>query len=93
QRQYKRESIRSLCLGGEIMKYTATKEWQKLAIKANSLLQVHSLSLYLKLGTSEPSDTSDGLIIDGTVKFNEDCTVWVRSAVTGGLDVPFVIQY
>ncbi|WP_273818062.1 hypothetical protein [Providencia rettgeri] len=74
------------------MKYTATKEWQKLTVKKNSLLQVHRWNVYLKLGDEAPSDESDGLLIDGTVKFTEDYTVWVRSAVTGGLSVPFVIQ-
>ncbi|MDD9340094.1 MAG: hypothetical protein PV362_10685 [Providencia heimbachae] len=74
------------------MKYTATKAWQKLTVKAGNILQVHYGTIYLHVGANEPKEADDGLIISNMINFTEDYTIWVRTKAYGNVNSDFVVQ-
>lgn len=74
------------------MKYTATKAWQKLTVKAGNILQVHYGTIYLHIGDTEPTESDDGLIISNMINFTEDYTIWVKTKAYGNVNSDFVIQ-
>lgn len=75
------------------MKYTASKDWQKIEVTEGNVLQVHWGKIYVSFATEKPIDRHDGLIITNGITFNSDSVIWVRTAISeASSNSDFVIQ-